>query len=245
MSSGIINQDRTRYLDLVNREADWSGRYGANHVAVVNLRNQIRDIRRSISDELSRIEETTKSEYEIAKKRQGEVEKALGSAVAKTQDTSEAQVTLFSLEAAAKSYRSLYDSFLRQHTEAVQQQTYPASDARLISSASVAQTGPQSIKTWLITIFAGGMLGVGFGALREALDRGVRTGDQVKSVLNTDCLALIPRLGHECSRLRRIFGAGNLYGVSLNSMSVPSTSVPSMSDRPALASAALGDHSAK
>ena len=104
-------------------------------------------------------------------------------------------MTLFSLEAAAKSYRSLYDSFLKQHTEAVQRQTYPISDARLISSASVIQTGPQTLKMWLTTLFAGGMLGVGFGALRELLDRGFRTREQVKSVLNTECLALIPRVG--------------------------------------------------
>ena len=49
---------------MINREADWSVRYGRNHVAVANLRNQIRDIRRSIRSELGRIEETVKSEYE-------------------------------------------------------------------------------------------------------------------------------------------------------------------------------------
>ena len=195
MSNSVIGSLRTKYLDLINREADWSARYGASHVAVVNLRNQIRDIRRSIFDELGRIEETAKSELEIAKRRQNEMETALTSAVTKSQDTSQAQVTLFSLEAAAKSYRSLYDSFLRQHTEAVQEQTYPISDARLISSASVTQTGPQKMKFWLITLFAGAMFGVGFGALRELLDRGFRTGEQVKTVLETECLALIPRLG--------------------------------------------------
>jgi len=74
----------------------------------------------------------------------------------------------------------------------------------LISSASVSQTGPNTIKGWLITIFAGGMLGVGFGALRELWDRGFRTSQQVKSVLNTDCVALIPRLAREPSRLRAL-----------------------------------------
>ena len=195
MSNSVIGSLRAKYLDLINREADWSARYGANHVAVVNLRNQIRDIRRSIFDELGRIEETSKSELEIAKRRQNEMETALTTAVTKSQDTSQAQVTLFSLEAAAKSYRSLYDNFLRQHTEAVQEQTYPISDARLISSASVTQTGPQKMKVWLITLCAGALFGVGFGALRELLDRGFRTGEQVKTVLETECLALIPRLG--------------------------------------------------
>ena len=194
MSNSIIGPLRAKYLDLVNREADWAARYGPTHVAVVNLRNQIRDIRRSIYDELGRIEETTKGELDIAKKRQNELETGLANAVSKTQDTNQAQVTLFSLEAAAKSYRSLYDNFLRQHTESVQEQTYPISDARLISSATVTQTGPHKMKIWFTAMFAGGMLGFGFGALRELLDRGFRTGDQVKLALNTECLALIPRM---------------------------------------------------
>lgn len=197
MSNPIIGPLRAKYLDLTNREADWSARYGANHVSVQNVRNQIKAIRQSISDELGRIEETAKGELEIAQKGQRELETSLATALSKTQDANQAQVTLFSLEAAAKSYRSLYDNFLKQHTEAVQRQTYPVSDARLISSASVSQTGPQTMKTWLTAIFAGGMLGVGFGALRELLDGGFRTREQVKSVLNTECLALIPRVGKD------------------------------------------------
>jgi succinoglycan biosynthesis transport protein ExoP len=215
MSNGVIAQLRPRYLDLVNREAEYAARYGANHQSVVNLRTQIRAMRHSIADELGRIEETFKSEFEIAKRRQDELEKAFAGAIVKTQDASQAQVTLFSLEAAAKSYRSLYDSFLRQHTESVQEQTYPVSDARLISTASVAQTGPNTPMIWLIAVAAGAMVGVGFGALRELLDRGFRTGDHVKSALNTDCVALIPRLRAGKSRVPQLsFRQENVFSMS-------------------------------
>ena len=108
----------------MNREADWSARYGKNHVAVSNLRNQIRDLRRSMFDEMGRIEETYKSEYEIAKKAQDDLEKSLATLVSQSQTTNQAQVTLFSLEAAAQSYRKIYESFLQRHTEAVQQQSF-------------------------------------------------------------------------------------------------------------------------
>jgi succinoglycan biosynthesis transport protein ExoP len=194
MSSSIITGLRTRYLDLVNRETDWSSRYGKNHTAVVTLRNQIRDIRKSIRDELGRIVETLKSEYEIAKKRQDELDKELAALVSQSTQTNRAQVALFSLEAAAQSYRKLYDNFLAQHTEAVQQQTFPISDARQISPAGASQTSPQPVRVWIMTILAGGMLGVGLGALREMMDRGFRTRDQVRSVLATECLALVPRV---------------------------------------------------
>jgi polysaccharide biosynthesis transport protein len=204
MSNGIITQLRTKYLELVNREADWSVRYGKNHTAVVNLRNQIREIRKSIREELGRIEEVFKSEYEIAKKSEDTVQKGQAGLLSQSADTNHAQVTLFSLEAAAKSYRKIYDDFLKLHTEAVQQQSFPISDARSVSSASAIQTGPKTALTWVITVLAGSMLGVGFGALREILDRGFRTKEQVKTILETECLALVPLLKDGSSR--RFFG---------------------------------------
>ena len=86
MSNAIISQLRGRYLDLLNREADYSFKYGKNHQAALNLRNQIRDIRRSIRDELGRIEETFKSEYQLAKQQQDEAEKALAGLVSQSTD---------------------------------------------------------------------------------------------------------------------------------------------------------------
>jgi polysaccharide biosynthesis transport protein len=193
LNDGIINQLRTRYLEYVNREAEWSTKYGKNHVAVVNLRNQIRDIRRSINDELGRIEQSYRSDYDIAKKRQDEMEKGLATLISQSQETNQAQVTPFSLEAGAKSFRKIYDDFLQQHTESVQQQSYPVSDARAISLASSgSKSYPRPLTVWMATIFAGSLLGFGFGALREIMDRGFRTREQVRSVLGTECLALIP-----------------------------------------------------
>src|SRR5262249_31460998 len=183
MSSPIINTLRTKYLEWVNREADWSARYGKNHNAVVTLRNQIRDIRRSIGDELGRIEEQFKSEYELAKKHEEELDKSLAKLVSQSTETNQAQITLFSLDAAAKSYRKLYDNFLQRHTESVQQQTYPVTEARQISAASVKQTGPKTALVAVGTIVAGAMIGVGFAAFRETMDRKFRTREQVQSVL--------------------------------------------------------------
>src|SRR5262245_50338663 len=192
MSSTIITKLRDRYLELVSREANWSARYGKNHAAVVNLRTQMRDIRRSILDETGRIEQQYKSEYEIAKKRQDELEKGLTNLVSQSNETNQAQIALFSLEAAAQSYRKIYDSFLQRHTESVQQQTFPISDARAISQATASQTSPQALRVWSMATLAGLLLGAGLGALREMRDRGFRTREQVQSVLATECLALVP-----------------------------------------------------
>ena len=205
MNSGIITNLRTQYLNLVNREADWSARYGKNHNAVLNLRNQIRDIRRSIYDELGRIEETLKSDYEIAQKRQADFDNALAKLISQSTETNQAQVTLLTLDAAAKSYRRLYDNFLQRHTEAVQRQTFPTTEARQISAASVSKTSPKTAQVWMVTMITGGLIGVGLGALREIMDRRFRTREQVQSILATECLALVPLLADNSRK--RIFSS--------------------------------------
>ena len=205
MNSGIITNLRTQYLNLVNREADWSARYGKNHNAVLNLRNQIRDIRRSIYDELGRIEETLKSDYEIAQKRQADFDNALAKLISQSTETNQAQVTLFTLDAAAKSYRRLYDNFLQRHTEAVQHRTFPTTEARQISAASVSKTSPKTAQVWMVTMITGGLIGVGLGALREIMDRRFRTREQVQSIVATECLALVPLLADNSRK--RIFSS--------------------------------------
>jgi succinoglycan biosynthesis transport protein ExoP len=69
LNDQVIIKLHRQYLDYGAREADWSRRFGANHLAVVNLRNQMREIRRAILDELHRLAETYRSDYEIAKAR--------------------------------------------------------------------------------------------------------------------------------------------------------------------------------
>ena len=194
MTNSIITKLRTEYLELAARLDDWSVRYGKNHLAVMKLRDEVRAIRRSLNDEVGRIEEAYRSELDVAKKRQDDAEKALAAIISESAQTNHAQVALFSLEAAAQSYRKLYDSFLRQHAEAVQQQSLPTSDAQMLSPASIIKTHSRTVQVLVVTILAGGMLGVGFGVLRELIDAGFRTREQVQFALETECLALVPRL---------------------------------------------------
>ena len=70
LNNPIITTLRQQYLELVNREAAWSSRYGKNHLAVVNLRNLIYQTRNSILQELRRYVQTYKSDCGIASQRQ-------------------------------------------------------------------------------------------------------------------------------------------------------------------------------
>jgi uncharacterized protein involved in exopolysaccharide biosynthesis len=81
--------------------------------------------------------------------------------------------TLEELEATADTYRKIYESFLQAFTASVQQQSYPVSDARVITLAErpLAKSYPRS---WLILGFAvllGLTIGCGIALIRHAFGR--------------------------------------------------------------------------
>ncbi len=196
LNSTVVSKLRSQYLDLANREADWSTRYGSNHLAAVNLRNQMRGIRSSILDELRRLAESYKSDYEIAKQREEEIQKRLTEAVAESQTTSHAQVVLHELESSAQTYRTLYDNFLQRYMETVQQQSFPISEARLITAASrpLSKSHPKTNLILALTAFGGGILGLALAWLRDLSDRVFRSTNQVETTLQVNCIAALPAL---------------------------------------------------
>ena len=136
MHSEVISKLRDKYLDLAQREALLSNRLGRDHLAVINLRNQMREVRRAILDEFKRIAEAYKSEYGIAKARETSLEASLAAAVTGSQTTNNAQIELRQLESAAQSYRALYDNFQQRYTDSVQQQSFPMTEVRVVTRAA-------------------------------------------------------------------------------------------------------------
>ena len=184
LGSPVITALRQQYLELARREADFSRRFGHDHLAVVSLRARMRDIRTSILDEVRRFAETSKSDYEVAKQRQDEIEKQLSRAIAQSRTTNSASLTMRELQDRAKSYRSLYENFLQRYMGSTQQELFPITDARVISPASIPQIKSKP-KTGLIMALGllGGLgLGTALGLLRDVMDRVFRTGSQVETI---------------------------------------------------------------
>ena len=190
----LIAKLRAQYLETASRESEWSEKYGRNNLAVVNLQQNMRAVRGAIRDELKRVEDLLNNDYEVASASEKNIEAQLQKAFLQSQSSDTAQVKLRQLEASAQEYKKLYDNFLSRHTEAVEQQAYPYTEARLITRAT-----PPAHRTYRKTLlvvalfpFAGLFLGVGIGAIREFMDRGLRTSSQVEAALGMNCLSLIP-----------------------------------------------------
>ena len=193
LQNPIITQLRQQYLDLAQREAIFSSRYGDSHLAVVNLRNRMQEIRHSIIDEVRRIAAAYQSDYDIAKARENSLEQTLATTVAGSQTANKAQIELRQLESAAQTYRALYDNFQQRYMDFVQQQSLPVTEARVITRASQSvKSSPKSLLILAGATMGGLVLGLGLAMLREISDQVFRTGKQVEAQLRTECLAIVP-----------------------------------------------------
>ena len=206
LKSEVINKLRSQYLDFSRQAAELSAKYGARHLAVVDLRARMQEIRKVIIDELNRIAQTYRSDYEIAKAREESISKSLTEIVSVSQTTNQAQIMLRDLESRAQSSRQLHDSFLQRYMETVQQQSFPISEARVITRATppLRPSSPRTLLVLLVGATGGVIAGFGLGLLRDIRDQVFRTSDQVSSILHTDCIAMLPKVkGQVTSRSRQ------------------------------------------
>lgn len=196
MNSPIITTLRQQYLELSRREAELSSRVGRDHLAVVNIRNRMREYRTSIFDEVKRISEISRSEAELAKQRQQEIENRLAVAISQSRVTNSAELTIRDLESRAKSLRALYDNFLQQYMGSTQQETFPISETRVIFPASAGQTKSKPKRNVVLGfgLLGGLALGLLLGFVRDVMDRVFRTSSQLEAALELPCLSLVPIL---------------------------------------------------
>jgi polysaccharide biosynthesis transport protein len=196
LDSSVINTLRQKFLNASKLESEISKRLGPDHVQAVRLRQEMSEYNRLMFDELKRIAESYQSELEVSRSRERNITEGVRKATSVSVAASETQVQLRELERSSEAYKNLYQTFLQRYQEALQQQSFPVTEARIISKA-VGPSGPSSPRKPLviaISVLFGLMIGAGIGAFREFRDRFFRTGDQVRDVLGVEYLGATPAI---------------------------------------------------
>lgn len=194
LNNSVITRLRAQYLDLSTQYSDLSRRYGKTHGAAVNLANKMQELRKNIADELHRIGDAYGSDYEIAKSREASLEANVKELVAQAGHTGQAEVKLRDLESAADTYRNLYNNFLEKLQSATQNQSFPLSEARLISTATKPdrKSSPRTVLALVGGLVGGLCLGFGVAFGRELLSDVLRTPGEVEDELGVKCLGVLP-----------------------------------------------------
>ena len=206
ISSEMITKLRTQYADIAKNEADLSSKYGARHPLVANVRAQRRDTQRLINEEIRRILESTKHDYDVARSREVSLTQSLDQLQGVSTSSGQAQVRLRELQREAEANRTQYESYLARSKETTAQESLEMPDSRIVTKASIP-IRPSSPKSMLILGLAV-MLGLGAGSvlafLADYLDGRVKTLEQAEAIAGVPALAAVPLIGaRELARLAR------------------------------------------
>src|SRR5262245_28569914 len=206
ISSEMITKLRTQYADIAKNEADLSSKYGARHPSVANVRAQRRDTQKLINEEIRRILESTKHDYDVARSREASLQQSLDQLQGVSTSSGQAQVRLRELQREAEANRTQYESYPARSKETTAQESLEMPDSRIVTKASIP-IRPSSPKTMLILGLAL-MLGLGAGSvlafLADYLDGRIKTLEQAEAISGVAALAAVPLVGaRELARLAR------------------------------------------
>ncbi|WEX10475.1 exopolysaccharide transport family protein [Chelativorans sp. AA-79] len=169
-------------------------RYGPEGAAVLTAKEEIARLEGEIRHELVRIQGVYKSNLETAETREKLLRDQLDALKKTAAGTNLARVELAELESRATTYRRMYESLLQQLIGALQKQSFPVGDVRMVTAATppLSKTWPKTTLVMPFSMLLGFAAGISLAGLREAMDRRVGSGQRLGTELGLPVLGRVP-----------------------------------------------------
>jgi uncharacterized protein involved in exopolysaccharide biosynthesis len=170
IQSSTIAALRSQLAEIQRRQGELTATLGARHPSVGEIESQTRNLKRSIGEELARIAEAARNEWERAKANQDALAANLDTLKHGLEDTNEARVKLRELERDIVASRSVYESFLVRTREVSEQERLDTTNIRVIATAEPPQHRsfpPRTLLLMLGALFVGLPLGAGVALARD------------------------------------------------------------------------------
>jgi uncharacterized protein involved in exopolysaccharide biosynthesis len=173
VSLPLIANLRTQESDLNRQIAQLATQLGPKHPKMIELSGQLAGLEAKIAQEIQRVAESVRNDADTANVHVRSLQQRLHEIETLNAQQDRQGADLASLQSAAASARSMYQTFLSQYGQTENQQGILRPDATVISTSEVAETfGPQ-IKLLMVlsAIPTGLLLGVLLAFLKNGIDR--------------------------------------------------------------------------
>ncbi len=196
LNSPLITQLRAQETEVVRKEADLSARFGPRHPAIINVRAELRDVRRQIAQEINKIVGNLAQDVQVARIRVQSLQQNLAELQKNASKSNDATVKLHELEREAQASRALYESFLTRFKETSQEEDIQQPDARVIARADVPvdPSFPNKKLFIALALLGSALIGIVIAVIAERLDNGFRAAEQVESMTGVVGLGMIPMI---------------------------------------------------
>lgn len=210
VNSQIVVSLRAQLSALTQKEADLSARYTSGHPQIISVRSERHDIERALATEIQKLTTNLQSEYELAKSKADSLEKTVREVTGQSDTDNSAVLGLRELEKTAAIDRTLFEDFLQKAKITQEQSTFETREARVLTPALVpgAPSFPVRNRALVLGVLIGLSIGVAAAVLKERLNAGYTTANQVEAMLDLPVLASVTRMED-----RNLMVAGKLVPV--------------------------------
>lgn len=196
-SSAVITDLRRQRADTLRAMGEVSARYGEKHPESLKLRDQLETIDSQIDAEAKRVMGSLQAASVAAEARAASLRGTMGGLESGRARNTRASVMAESLEREAAAKRAAYEKLSQMSIDTTQAARNSISQAVIIDSAQASRKPSFPNKPIFLSLAAVIALAVGFGtiAVQEMMVSGMRSVDDVETLLGIPMLAAVPQVG--------------------------------------------------
>jgi polysaccharide biosynthesis transport protein len=165
VQSNTVGCLREQYATIARQEANLTAELGPRHPYVIEAHAQARNALRLITDEIGRVADANKHDYERAAANENALAASFDTLKRRAMNTNLAFVKLRELEREVDANKTVYESFLVRAREIREQEQLDTINVRVLSDAQPPQDRsfpPRRMILLLASLIVGGLGGVGF-----------------------------------------------------------------------------------
>jgi len=187
--------------------ADLAKRVGVNHPDYQRALAEVNSYKAKLATELSTATRGVGATAGAARQRLDELSGAFAKQKAKVLAMKQQREEASLLARDVQNAQQIYDSALQRYGQSRMEAQSTQTDIAVLNPAvaPIEHSQPKVLLNILLSIFLGGLLGVGAGFMVELLDRRVRSGLDIAAGLDIPVLAEVTKKGRRLEALRRLF----------------------------------------
>src|SRR5256886_10305476 len=221
-TSSLLDKLREKEADLNTQYAQTTTQFGSGYPKVVELSNQLKQVRTEIASEKTRMQSRLRDEYLAAAEREKLLTSAFDEQKKQANQLNESSIEYSVLKRDADSNRELYQGLLQRLKEAGVTAGLRSSNIRVVDIARVptSPVAPDIPRNLALGFLLGLGGGIGLAFVLESLDRSVRDMEQVTAISTLPALGMIPLQLSTNGDLRKRLNAVSIGGEQSDSLAL-------------------------
>jgi polysaccharide biosynthesis transport protein len=192
-SDPAMQSIRARILTTEQTISDYEKKYGQKHPAMVTAMGDLRILKEKKLEQVQRIVESIKNEYELARASEENFRRFAGQTKAETHSMSEKFIQYGVLKREAETSKQLFDAIVTRIKEQGVTQDIQTINVWVIERAEIPEipTTPKTGKNILFGIVAGLIGGIGLAFFVDYLDNTIKSPEEIESRFGVPILGTI------------------------------------------------------